>query len=65
MATQPIADQPFTYRSSPTANEAFEEWLKTHRHEMPTHSEPWDVSRSDIYVEDRWQPIFEIGRAHV
>ena len=63
MATQPIADQPFTYRSSPIANEAFEEWLKTHQHEMPTHSDPWDVSRSDIYVEDRWQPIFAEMRA--
>ncbi len=63
MATQPIADQPFTYRRSPTASEAFEAWLKDHGQELPTHTQPWDVSRSDIYVEDRWQPIFAEMRA--
>ena len=64
MATQPIiADQPFTYRRSPSATEAFEAWLKEHGQELPKHTHPWDVSRSDIYVEDRWQPIFAEMRA--
>lgn len=59
MATQPIAsDQTFTYRRSPTATEAFEGWLKERGQELPKHTERWDVTRSDIYVEDRWQPIF-------
>ncbi len=62
MATQ-IADTPFKYRSSPSATEAFEAWLKEHGQELPKHTHPWDVSRSDIYVEDRWQPIFAEMRA--
>lgn len=57
MATK-FADAPFKYRTAPTATEAFEAWLKEHGQELPKHSHPWDVSRSDIYVEDRWQPIF-------
>lgn len=62
MATQ-IADAPFPYRTAPTASEAFEAWLKEHGQELPKHTHPWDVSRSDIYVEDRWQPIFAEMRA--
>lgn len=62
MATQ-IADAPFQYRSSPTATEAFEGWLKEYGQNLPAHTHPWDVSRSDIYVEDRWQPIFAEMRA--
>ncbi len=64
MATQPLnAANPFTYRRSPSATEAFEAWLKEHGQELPKHTHPWDVSRSDIYVEDRWQPIFAEMRA--
>lgn len=63
MATQPIADQKPTYRTLPSAIEAFEGWLKDHRQELPVHTHPWDVSRSDIYLEDRWQPIFAEMRA--
>lgn len=64
MATLPTAaDQPFAYRRSPTATDAFEGWLKEHGQELPTHTERWDVSRSDIYVEDRWQAIFAEMRA--
>ena len=59
MASNPQAASPaITYRTSPNATEAFEEWCKSHGHELPVHSDPWDVSRSDIYREDRWQPIF-------
>ncbi len=63
MATQAAAPETFVYRTSPTAAEAFEGWLKEHGQEMPKHTHPWDVSRSDIYVEDRWQPIFAEMRA--
>ncbi|MFN3517727.1 MAG: cytochrome P450 [Novosphingobium sp.] len=63
MATQAAAPEKFIYRTSPTAAEAFEGWLKEHGQELPKHTHPWDVSRSDIYVEDRWQPIFAEMRA--
>ncbi|WP_296678615.1 cytochrome P450 [Novosphingobium sp.] len=64
MATQATApDQAFTYRRSPTAMEAFDAWLKEHGQDLPRHTEKWDVSRSDIYVEDKWQPIFAAMRA--
>lgn len=59
MATQLAPEAPaFTYRRSPTANEAFEEWLRSNPQALPTHTHPWDVSRSDIYVNDTWGPIF-------
>jgi cytochrome P450 len=63
MATQAASPETFTYRTSPTATEAFEGWLKEHGQELPKHTHPWDTSRSDIYVEDRWQPIFAEMRA--
>lgn len=62
MATMP-AEAPFTYRTSPTATEAFEAWAKEHALELPRHTHPWDVSSSAIYLEDRWQPIFAEMRA--
>jgi cytochrome P450 len=59
MATQLAPDAPtFTYRTEPTAAQAFEAWLKDNPQAGPHHTHRWDVSRSDIYVEDRWQPIF-------
>ncbi len=59
MATNPQVDAAaFTYRTSPNAVEALDEWRKTHGQELPVHTHPGDVSRSDIYLEDRWQPIF-------
>ena len=63
MASQAASPEKFIYRTSPTATEAFEGWLKEHGQELPKHTHPWDVSRSDIYVEDRWQPIFAEMRA--
>jgi cytochrome P450 len=62
MATQ-TADAPFKYRTSPTAMDAFDAWLKEYGQNLPAHTHPWDVSRSDIYVQDRWQPIFAEMRA--
>jgi cytochrome P450 len=53
----------FTYRRAPTASAAFEEWLKANPQAVPVHSDPWDVSRSDIYVNDTWGPVFAEMRA--
>ena len=59
MATNPqVEAAAFTYHTSPNAVEALDDWRKTHGRELPVHTHPWDVSRSDIYLEDRWQPIF-------
>ena len=63
MATKATTPEQFTYRTAPSATAAFEGWLKEHGQELSKHSHPWDVSRSDIYVEDRWQPIFAEMRA--
>ena len=63
MATKASTSEQFTYRTSPGAADAFENWLKEHGQDLPKHTHPWDVSRSDIYVEDRWQPIFAEMRA--
>ena len=63
MATQPLVDETVTYRTSPTASDAFDKWLRDNPQSLAAHTHPWDVSRSDIYVEDRWQPIFAEMRA--
>lgn len=64
MASQLASDTPaFAYHTSPSAIEAFSAWLKDNPQAIPANSNPWDVSRSDIYVEDRWQPIFAQMRA--
>jgi len=57
MAT--IAPERPQCRTSPTAFEALREHLKQHPDDRLQHPEKWDVSRSDIYYEDRWQPIFK------
>ena len=46
------------WRTAPTAYEALKEFIANNPQGMPQHDHPYDVSRSDIYVEDRWQPIF-------
>ncbi|MFC4293784.1 cytochrome P450 [Novosphingobium tardum] len=58
MATQPAVDTPITYRTSPTASEKFEEWLAANPQAIPANSDPSDVSRSELYVEDKWQAPF-------
>ena len=57
MAT--VAPQRPEVRSSPTAYQALKEHLQKHPEERFSHTHKWDVSRSDIYFEDRWQPIFK------
>lgn len=44
-------------RTSPTAYEALKAHYDKHPEERPKHPHKWDLSRSDIYFEDRWQPI--------
>lgn len=46
-------------RTSPTAFDALREYLKQHPDDRLSHPNKWDVSRSDIYHEDNWQPIFK------
>jgi cytochrome P450 len=63
MATQLAPEAAFSYRTAPTATDVFEAWLAANPQARPAHTHPWDVSRSDIYVEDRWGPIFAEMRA--
>ena len=45
-------------RREPSPYDALKAHFETHPEERLKHTHPWDVSRSDIYYEDRWQPIF-------
>ena len=62
MATQPLTP-PKEWTTSPRAVDALEQVLKANPQALPVHTEKYDVSRSDIYFEDRWQPIFAEMRA--
>ncbi len=57
MAT--VAPQRPPVRSSPSAYEALKAHYEKHPEERPSHPHKWDISRSDIYFEDRWQPIIK------
>ncbi|RDC61252.1 Linalool 8-monooxygenase [Alteripontixanthobacter maritimus] len=48
---------------SPSAYAALRGHREDHPEQQPKHPDPFDVSRSDIYAEDRWQPIFAEMRA--
>lgn len=54
----PMGVQRPQVRREPTSYDALKKHFETHPEERPKHSHPWDVSRSDIYFEDIWQPIF-------
>jgi len=45
-------------RREPSSYDALKKHFETHPEERLKHTHPWDVSRSDIYFEDTWQPIF-------
>ncbi len=45
-------------RREPSSYDALKAHFAAHPEERLNHTHPWDVSRSDIYFEDRWQPIF-------
>ncbi len=51
------------FRTAPSAHQALKDHLDRHPEDQLRHSHPFDVSRSDIYAEDRWQPIFAEMRA--
>ncbi len=51
------------FRTSPKAGDALKAWFDANPDKRLSHSDPFDVSRSDIYAEDRWQPIFAEMRA--
>ncbi|MCB2088633.1 MAG: cytochrome P450 [Sphingomonadaceae bacterium] len=61
MATQ-IADRPGLH-TTPTPYEALARHFAQNPASYPDHPHPDDVSRSDIYAENRWQPIFADMRA--
>ncbi|MEO1729397.1 MAG: cytochrome P450 [Pseudomonadota bacterium] len=46
------------WRRSPNAHEALKAHYEANPERMLEHPHKWDVSRSDIYAENRWQPIF-------
>ncbi len=48
---------------SPRAHEALQQHFDSHPEERPDHPHKWDTSRSDIYAENRWEPIFAEMRA--
>ena len=45
-------------RREPSAYDALKAHFSAHPEERPQHTHPWDVSRSDIYFDDTWQPVF-------
>ena len=61
MAT--IAPEKPVFHTSPTAYEVLLKHLEQHPEDTPQHTHPNDVSRSDIYFNDTWQPIFAKMRA--
>jgi cytochrome P450 len=66
MATAPI--QRPEVRREPSAYEALKSHFDQHPEHRPSHPHKWDVSRSDIYAENTWHPIFremrEAGPLH-
>lgn len=61
MAT--IAPEKPEFRTEPKAYEALVAHLAEHPEEKWEHPHPYDTSRSDIYYEDRWGPLFAEMRA--
>ena len=54
-----IAPERPQVQTSPTAYQALKDHYEKHPEERPHHPHKWDVSRSDIYFENTWQPIFK------
>ena len=52
-----------TYRLSPNAADAIEEWQAANPDRVPVHTQKWDVGNPALYHEDRWQPVFAEMRA--
>lgn len=62
MATIAAPPRPLV-RREPTAYDALKAHFAAHPEERHQHSHVWDVSRSDIYFEDTWRPVFAEMRA--
>ena len=66
MAT--VAPERPKVRTSPTAYQALKDHYEQHPEKRPDHPHKWDVSRSDIYADNTWHPIFremrEAGPLH-
>jgi cytochrome P450 len=58
IAPTPPAVQRPQVRREPSAYDALKAHYAAHPEERLRHPHPWDVSRSDIYFEDKWQPVF-------
>jgi len=58
IAPTPPAVQRPQVRREPSAYDALKAHYAAHPEERLQHPHPWDVSRSDIYFEDKWQPVF-------
>ena len=61
MAT--IAPERTDWTRTPKAHDALTRHFAENPESVPKHTHKWDTSRSDIYVENRWQPIFAEMRA--
>ncbi|WP_379548500.1 cytochrome P450 [Qipengyuania sp. DSG2-2] len=56
MAT--LAPERTEWTRSPKAHEALQKHFDDHPEAKPSHPEKYDTSRSDIYVDNTWPPIF-------
>lgn len=54
-----IAPERPKVRTSPTAYEAIKDHYEKNPGERPQHPHKWDISNSQLYFEDTWQPIFK------
>ena len=63
IAPTPAAIQRPQVRREPSSYDALKAHFAAHPEERLRHSHPWDVSRSEIYAEDTWQPVFAEMRA--
>ena len=61
MAT--LAPERTEWTRSPKAHEALKQHFDSNPEARPSHPEKYDTSRSDIYFENRWEPIFKEMRA--
>ena len=62
MATAPAPDS-IKLTTSPTADEALEQWYKNNPPISDEEANPWDVSRAELYSKDLWRKPFAEMRA--
>ncbi len=59
----PEAARAYPWKRSPNAHEALEGYYSANPDSRPHHPHKWDTSRSDIYFNHTWEPVFEEMRA--